>query len=248
MKNVPSRFSLAVRGLAAAIPLRPYPPTTTSRGEVRELKLNILNRRRSVPHLGRKLYHMAMGTICFALYAFVLDRHQALLALASVGGTFVALDLIRLRFPRANELTLRLFGGLMRREELKRLSGNSFFVLGLTLITFLFPRPVVLLSVLYLAWGDPAAAIVGTLYGRRRIPGGKSLEGALANFAVCALATLGLALFHFRWTPDHALLFAALGGAVATVSELAPLPVDDNFSIPVLSAVQLSILLLLMGW
>jgi len=92
----------------------------------------------------------------------VIDRTLALWLLGTIGGTFVLLDLIRLRFPAANAIALRWFGGLMRREELKSVSGNSFFVLGLVLITAVFPKPIVLLSALYLALGDPWAAIVGT--------------------------------------------------------------------------------------
>jgi diacylglycerol kinase (CTP) len=237
MKNTLSRLSNRLGFAASAIPLPPY----RSPESKRSLKWTVLGRRRSVPHIGRKLYHMTMGTMCFALYAFILDRQGALMALAGVGGTFVILDLIRLRFPRANDLTLRLFGSIMRREELKRLSGNSYFVLGLLLVTFVFPKSVVLLSVLYLAWGDPIAAIVGTLYGRRRLAAGKSLEGALANMAVSGALTFLVALLYFHWQWDRAIVIAGLGGVISMLSEIAPIPVDDNFSIPVLSATLLSL-------
>ena len=91
---------------------------------MRTLKWSVLGRDRSVPHLERKFYHLLMGAICFCLHAFLLDRTQALVTLAVIGGTFVVLDLFRLWLPRMNALTLRLFGKIMRREELKSISGN----------------------------------------------------------------------------------------------------------------------------
>ena len=56
---------------------------------LRMIKWGILGRGRSVPHLERKLYHMAMGLGCFALYAFFLDRVEALIVLVVLGGAFV---------------------------------------------------------------------------------------------------------------------------------------------------------------
>src|SRR5688572_24945311 len=93
---------------------------------LRHLKWSVLGRDRSIPHLERKLYHFVMGLTCLALYAFVLTPVQALIVLSLVGGTWVLLDLARLYSPAMNGLTLRLFGRIMRREELRSVTGNSF--------------------------------------------------------------------------------------------------------------------------
>ncbi len=210
---------------------------------IRQLKLAVLNRERSLPHFERKFYHALMGLLCFSLYAFILTREQALLALGSIGGLFIAIDLVRLRFPAVNALTLKYCGKLMRREELKSVSGNSFYILGLFLVVLLFPAPVVMLSVLYLALGDPTAAMVGSLYGRHKLIGKKSWEGAIANFAISSFATLLVALFVFALPGNRAVGLALVGGLVSVLAELCPLPIDDNFSIPVISASLLSLVL-----
>lgn len=215
--------------------------TATRIEAVRQLKLSVLGRERSLPHLERKFYHAVMGLFCFSLYAFVLTRVQALWTLALVGGSFVVMDLLRLRSKAVNELALKLFGKVMRREELKTLTGNTFYILGLFLIVLAFPSPVVLLSILYLALGDPTAAAIGTLYGRHKLVGKKSWEGAVANFAVSSCATLLVAVALFALPPHRAVLLALVGGLISVVAELCPLPVDDNFSIPVLSACLLSL-------
>lgn len=200
------------------------------------MRLSVLSRERSLPHFERKFYHALMGILCFSLYAFVLTREQSLLALGAIGGTFIAIDLIRLRFPKVNALTLKYCGKLMRREELRSVSGNSFYILGLFLVVLVFPAPVVMLSVLYLALGDPTAAMVGSLYGRHKLIGKKSWEGAMANFAVSSAATLLVALIIFALPANRALGLAVAGGLISVLAELCPFPIDDNFSIPVLSA------------
>lgn len=199
---------------------------------------NILGRHRSVPHLERKLYHLAMGLVCFALYAFVLSRAEALLALSVLGGSWVFCDVVRFRFPRLNSLTFRVFGRLMRREELKSITGNSFYILGLIFIVLFFPKPIVLLSILFLAIGDPIAAIVGTQFGRYRI-GKKSLEGSLANWAATAFASFLFFCVYQKLPMEKGFWLALACGAVSMLAEFLPSPVDDNFTIPAVSAILL---------
>jgi dolichol kinase len=199
-------------------------------------QLAVSERDRSFPHLSRKLYHALMGLICFSLYAFVLDRTQALWILALVGGPWAFLDLLRLRLPKLNEAALKVFGPVMRKDEINRASGNTFYVLGLLAVVIFLPKPIALLSILYLAIGDPAAAIIGTMWGRRKIPGTrKSVEGGLGNFALCFVATVLFSTLYLGLAFDHSLLFGLIGGLIAMLVEALPLPFDDNFSIPTLA-------------
>lgn len=209
---------------------------------VRSVKWNIVNRRRHVPHLSRKLYHMGMGLTCLALYALALSRAQALTLLFAVGGVWVFADVLRLRFPLVSQWGLKLFGHLMRREELKSLTGNSYYILGLIVVTLCFPKPIVLLSLISLAIGDPLAAIVGSRYGRTSITKGKSLEGMLANGLGCALASGLLGVTYFQLSFEHAIFLAVAAGTISALVELIPLPIDDNFTIPVGAAILFSAL------
>lgn len=227
---------------ALAIVLSLTGVTVQPRPQLRAIKSSILGRERSLPHLERKLYHMVMGIICFSLYAFFITRSQALVLLFGVGGVWVTMDVIRLRNPKVNAAALKLFGNLMRREELKSVSGNSFYILGMLVSVLFFSKPVALLSVLFLALGDPSAAIVGSLYGKHKIIGKKSLEGALANFVMCGTASLLFALHYLNSSFEQSLSIGFIGGLVSVTAELLPAPVDDNFTIPVFSAVLLSVL------
>lgn len=214
----------------------------SSPGEIRNLKRSVLGVGRSTPHLGRKFYHFAMGIFCVALYAFFLTQKQALMVLGSVGGIFLLLDFFRLRNPSLNALTLKYFGKIMRREELKSISGNSFYILGLLVLVLFFPKPVVLLSALYLAIGDPIAAVVGTRWGKTKLTSRKTWEGSLANLLATGVTSFCFGLWFLNWNVPQALVLAFLGGIISTLVELIPLPLDDNFTIPVGSALFFSLL------
>lgn len=188
-----------------------------------------------------------MGVMCFVLYGFLLDRTQALIALASIGGAMCISDGVRLVSPKFNTFFLRVAGSVMRREELHGLTANTYYVLGLTLITAVFPKVVVLLSILYLALGDPAASIIGTRYGRTRLIGSKSLEGAVGCFIVCSILTFLFGVGYLALHSDAASALALLGGTAAVIAELVPLKLDDNFTLPVLASLQLYFILPILG-
>lgn len=182
-----------------------------------------------------------MGAVCFSLYAFVLNRSQALWTLALIGVPFILLDLSRQWFPQIRDMSLRLFGSVMRHDELTGISANSFYLVGLMVVTAVFPKPVTLLAVLFLGMGDPIAAIVGTRWGRHKIwtsgaLAKKSFEGAAANAVLSVIATFIFALTYMGLSVDKAGWLAVMGGVASTFAEILPLPIDDNFTIPVVSA------------
>ena len=139
----------------------------------------------------------------------------------------------RFLFPEANRKLMGLFGGIHREEESHRASGIFWTLLGSTLTVALFrDRAVVLCSMGYLVFGDSAAALAGVKWGRRQILPGKSVEGSAAFF----IASLAVGLYFF---PPPAALAGAL---LATCVEMLPLPWNDNFWVPLVSAVFLSLL------
>ena len=148
----------------------------------------------------------------------------------------VAAEAARRLSPRVNRLVVGAFGRVMRpAEEQGRITGATYLVCASLAALLLYPPTVAALALLFHAWGDPAAAMVGSRFGRIRLPGlsgkhrqGKSLEGSLAFFAVALVVSAALwaaGAFDVFWP-------AALGALAAAMVELLRLPVDDNVSVP----------------
>jgi dolichol kinase len=85
--------------------------------------------------------------------------------------------------------------------------------------------------------------IVGIIYGQEKVLPNKSLQGSLAGFLVCYFLSVAYALHHLV-SPNlfNVLVFSILAGLIGMTSELASASrrVDDNLSIPLLSALGLS--------
>ena len=187
-------------------------------------------------HLMRKIWHMVMGLTIVTLYVAGFPKPLALLILGSLLVFSVLMELARLKNPVMNERCVRFFGYLMRTNEVNEISGMPYYIASAFFAIAVFPIHVAMLSLLYLALGDPIASFFGILYRGRSISlrQGKSFHGTVAGFLACAAATwiylgaVGMGgLNHIRLT--------LLGGFAGAIAELLPLEIDDNFTIPVVS-------------
>lgn len=177
----------------------------------------------------RQIVHMSMGV--FALLLRVLTWWQAALcALAAL--LFNAFVL-----PRAGGRTI------VRPADASR--GYPFGILvypvSVLLLILAFPARLDIAAGAWgiLAFGDGAATLVGTRWGRHRLSWnpGKTVEGLLAFI----IAGGGAAVFLTWWTapaiaPRPALAFILVAPLVAAVAaglvETIPIALDDNLSVP----------------
>lgn len=191
---------------------------------------------RSDLHIARKVWHIVTGLAIIACYMGGLPQTTCIAILSSIFVGGLGLEVVRLRNPELNEKLVRTFGVLMRSHEVNRISGMPYYVASSVLAIAIFPRPVAILSLLYLALGDPLASLFGILYRERsvKIFNGKSLHGTAAGYVVCALATW----IYLRSTGMHGLdliRLTLLGGFAGALAELLPLDLDDNLTIPMVS-------------
>lgn len=109
-----------------------------------------------------------------------------------------------------------------------------------TVVTFLvFEQIVAVVALLFLSVGDPIAALVGS-----RTPGPRILRkspgGTLAfvgSSLLVVLILVGSGFTHYHWG-----LIA--GAVIAAGIELAPVPLDDNLTIPLLTGTALHLLMI----
>lgn len=204
---------------------------------------------RSDLHLARKAWHMIMGMVMCLIYFSALSRTAAVVTLGCFLGFDLLLETVRLRSTVVNEKLMKVWGPFMRSCEVNRVSGVPYYIAATLLAIGIFPKPIALLSILYLALGDPMASLVGILYGKHgpKVASGKSLIGTTAGIFVCVATTVLFFQTIYPLPLNHALLLAVVGGVAGGTAELLPLDVDDNFSIPVVSGFVLWAAFILLG-
>lgn len=191
-------------------------------------------RERPLPRfLFRKLLHALIGAVTLAMTALFHRRGWAMVP----PGLFTALN----ASPRLRAYVPGL------AEDAKEARGLWMFPLGVFLVCFLFWGPAhhgaVYAGIAALAFGDPAAALVGTRWGQRRYTRwahGRSVEGSLAFFLAAGIATAAIAaLCPGGPSPVRAGVGCGVIGAIAEA--LSPAGVD-NLTIPILVAAAYQIL------
>ncbi len=201
---------------------------------------------RSDLHVVRKIWHMAGVFAIFSGWVF-LPYWMSLTLLGILWTIFVPADIIRQNNKLMNKNLTQMFRPIMRSNELNRLAGTTYLLTGVILIALIFNRGIVSISLLFLAFADPLASYIGIKYGKDKIFGHKSVQGFMAAFVVCATVCY-LYLFYSQIT-QHLIIASLLAGLVGAVAELIPIAkLDDNFTMPVLSSIGLSILFYFFGF
>ena len=197
-------------------------------------------------HIARKLFHV-IGVVLILIGYLYLPRQIALLALIGVMLIIIPVDILRQKIPLLQKIVFYTFGRLMQKEEINSLSGFSWLLAGSFIIIVLFPVKVVTLSLLMLGIGDPICNIVGIQYGKDKLIGSKSLQGTLAGFVACSLISAVYLLF-MEIMLDRLVLMSLVFGLVGAFTEIVPIAnLDDNFTIPLVSACLLWSLFLFFG-
>ena len=191
------------------------------------------------PPWQRRLFHAVAGSFVPLAAIFLAEPYPVILAGILALGS-LALDLARFRIAWLNRIFLDKLRVLLKSSEDSRLTGATFLLIAACLSFLLFEKEVAIAVLLFLSLGDPVAALVG-----QSVPGprifGKSPVGTLA-FILASLAVVGAltagGIADFRW------MFLA-GAVVAGLVELAPLPLDDNLTVPIIAGAVIQYLPLL---
>ncbi|WP_413576843.1 diacylglycerol/polyprenol kinase family protein [Bdellovibrio sp. HCB290] len=204
-------------------------------------------KKRSDIHYARKFWHMSAVFAMFLAYVYLPEKVSlTLLVVAWI--LFVPFDFLRHRYPVLNDFAVHAFKPIMRQSEVKKLAGTTFLLTGVLIVYVIFPRPIVALTLLFLAFADPIASYFGILYGKDKIFGHKSIQGFMAAFFVCMGLTLAFLLYH-NYLTDRVIVISLLAGLVGAFAELIPVgKLDDNLTLPLMSAVGLSILFYFFGF
>ncbi len=186
----------------------------------------------------RNLFHVGMGLGAAGMYEFVLTQAQATIVMAILLGIAVSFEVTRRVFPAWNRVLTRLvFRDVIRPWEKRRPNSASWYTLALMLIAALTPKLAAQIGVLVLAFGDPAASILGRKFGRVKLYRRKSIIGTSAFAGMAAIVTATMALLKGAPLSPWALFGMCATVAVASAAaELFSDVVDDNATVPITAA------------
>jgi dolichol kinase len=186
-------------------------------------------------YLARKTIHLAMTLVPLA--GWWRGYRLALLLAGLLLAASLLLEASRRWWPWVNRLLWKLLPTTFRAWEDRRVLGSTWFSIGALAALLLFGLDAGGAAILFLAWGDPAAELVGRRWGSPEKQ--KTWAGSLGCLAACLLAGL-LA----RAQGGSTLWGLGLGALVATATERWSPPPDDNLWVPVFSA----LVVMLVAW
>lgn len=196
---------------------------------IRHQKLFSPSTNKAKKEINWRLYLRPLALLLIINY-FKTDKKETLTLIGGIVLFFLLLDLARLFSKKINIFFFKNIGNLYKSKEYRKFSSITLFLVGSFLTVLLFEKAIAVLAVSYLIFGDFFSKFFGIHFGRTRIFK-KSLEGGLAHLNACLIS--GYIFLHFISLPIPVYL---TGVFVASVTEVLPLGVNDNFSVPLLSA------------
>ena len=172
----------------------------------------------------RKLIHLFNLAIPFG-YLYVFPEKWVFVKLLSILMVlFIIFDILRHKVAWVKSLFSLFIDSMLRSHEQEgKLTGATWVMIGAVISIILFSKPVAIIALIFMSIGDTAAGLIGQRYGKHKI-WNKSWEGFFGGLFVCIIIGMNYSLLP---------LTISLSGAVAAmVMEILPIPLDDNFKIP----------------
>ncbi len=181
----------------------------------------------------RSLYHAANGVLALLLIQHVLTPASMIGVMVAFAGWAWSMEAGRRVSPGLNRLLMRAFGPMAHPHEWHRVNSATWYATALLILALTMTPLACSVAVIVLGIADPMAALIGRRWGRIRLAGGKSVEGALAFAGSGTLAAWGaLAVYHPEISWPTALVVAAGAAIPAALAEVRSTRLDDNFTIP----------------
>jgi dolichol kinase len=163
----------------------------------------------------------------FALLFIPIDlvwgRTVTLSIIGIVSVIFIVMDLVRI-------FTAKELRGIYRKGESRRFSSMTAFLVAGFLCFILFAGAMPYYALAYVTIGDLFSKLIGRKYGKTPLFRDRTLQGSLAFLAGTLLSGYTLLLL-----VPISLLAAGIGMITATATEIFSEPLDDNFTVPLVS-------------
>lgn len=180
----------------------------------------------------RSTAHICNGVAILALIQYTWS--WGTMKWIALGAAVMAwgLEFFRPRVPQLNAALMKVFGPIAHPHEHHQVNSGTWYITALLVISLTVSPLVASVAVMVLAIADPAAAVIGRLFGRLKLVKGKTLEGTL-TFLLAGMGISALVLSFYGQLSGMSLLVLGFGAALpGALAELFSQRVDDNLSIP----------------
>lgn len=203
--------------------------------------------------LARKFVHLLsiLILLIYFVVADTFDRQIALILLVLVLIVLLELEYVRLEIGRKIPILSSIWK-LRREKEKDKLGGDVYILIGAILVLSIFDIRVAVAAILMTTFGDLVAALVGSRFGRNKLPvvKNKSWEGSVAEFVVDII--IGFVVFSWGGYlyPSFliSLIIIIVMALTATFVEVVVNKIDDNLLIPIFSGFNGQLVLMVWKW
>ncbi len=182
--------------------------------------------------LTRKLIHYASAAIPIGY--FFIQKDIVLVILAVLLIFMAVFELLKYKSNLMHKIYVKYFKHMLREHEYDRskfrLNGATWVIFASVFCIILFPKLIAITGLLMLCFADSTSALLGRIYGKKQYAPNRSYVGTVSFFIVGMVIIL-LAPKYFGGVKEY--MIAVIAVAVTTVADALSLPVDDNFTIPV---------------
>jgi len=171
----------------------------------------------------------------FVFFYMIFTKNVTLLIIGIVAMVFIALDISRFLNKQTNELLTVKIKSIFRKNEAKKFSSMTIFLVASFITILLFEYNVAITALTFLIFGDIFSKIFGLAFGKHKIFQ-KTLEGTLAYFGCMFIC--GFVLYNTLVIP---LLILIIGGITAPLVELFSFQLNDNFTVSLISGTVMTV-------
>ena len=172
----------------------------------------------------RKIIHLFSLIITFGYLYLITDKYVMVQILIVLNIIFLFFDITRHRIVWIQSIFKYFFNDMLRGHEQRgHLTGATWVIIGSLISILIFTKYVAVIALIFMSLGDTAAGLIGQKFGKHKV-GNKTWEGFLAGLIICIIVAINY--------PFLPLKISLVGALVAMIMELLPIPLDDNFKIP----------------
>ena len=172
----------------------------------------------------RKIIHLFSLIIPFGYLYLITDKYVMVQILIVLNIIFLFFDITRHRIVWIQSIFKYFFNDMLRGHEQRgHLTGATWVIIGSLISILIFTKHVAIIALIFMSLGDTAAGLIGQKFGKHKV-GNKTWEGFLGGLIICIIVAI-----NFPFLP---LKISLVGALMAMIMELLPIPLDDNFKIP----------------